>query len=197
MLRRKTSQSWPKSTHDATPQQKKAWCSTARVGLQCARGFKGRGGNAGWTESNKLRTRRSKALQASVCHHKVQNELATKGVLIRQHVDSADWDVTKDAQERFPNGFSTWIAKHVTNFCGVGKMMKIWKMWDNSRCQRSDLEVEIAQHALVCPNVDMRNEFGDPMDGGTGKMACRPRHMPRTHGLSNNNSGHARQKGAF
>ena len=106
----------------------------------------------------------SAAIQNLVCKEMMQNKLHTKRVLDRECFDLVDWDAIKDAQTCYPNDFSLWISKHVAGFCGVGKMMFRWDMWDNNRCPSCDMEKETAQHMLVCNNVDMQTEFSEAME---------------------------------
>ena len=89
----------------------------------------------------------------------MQNKLHSKHMLDSEHFDLVDWDAIDDAQTHYLSGFSLWMSKQVTGFCGVGKMMFKWNMWDNSRCPGCDMEEETARHLLVCNNVDMKTEF--------------------------------------
>jgi len=94
----------------------------------------------------------------------MQRKLHKKGVLDSADFNRVDWDATGDAQAHFPDGFSVWISKHVTNCCGAGKTMLTWKMWDHSKCPGCDAEGEVARHVLVCPNQEMEMEFHEALD---------------------------------
>lgn len=80
-------------------------------------------------------------------------------MLCQQCFNLVDWGAINDAQTCCPDGFSLWISKHVTSFCGIGKIMLRWEMWDNNRCPGCDMENEVAQPVLVCDNVKMQSEF--------------------------------------
>ena len=94
----------------------------------------------------------------------MRKKLHTKGILSQEYFDLVDWDAIKDAQMYYPNGFSLWIAKHVTGFCGVGKMLFRWGHWTNNHCPCCDMECETSRHILVCRDEEMATEFHNSVE---------------------------------
>jgi hypothetical protein len=45
-----------------------------------------------------------------------------------------DWDAIRDATTTAPDLFNLWMTKQVSGHCGIGKMMKLWKFWEESKC---------------------------------------------------------------
>ena len=74
--------------------------------------------------------------------------------LHRDIFDCVDWDANDDAFSNAPTLFSLWATKHISSICGVGKMMKIWKYWDDSACLSCDESVETTHHVMLCPCVE-------------------------------------------
>ena len=102
----------------------------------------------------------AQAMRRSTYGKMMQKKLHKKGVLDRADFERVDWDAVGDAQAHFLDGFLTWMSKHVTNFCGVGKTMLRWKMWDHSKCPPGcDADNKEAHHILVCPDAEMGQEF--------------------------------------
>jgi hypothetical protein len=47
-----------------------------------------------------------------------------------------------------------WLSKWMTGFCGVGKMLKIYKHQKHSKCPRCMANDEDTSHVLRCPHND-------------------------------------------
>jgi hypothetical protein len=43
------------------------------------------------------------------------------------------------------------MTKQVSGHCGVGKLMKLWKFWEESRCHSCGAPVEDVPHTLLPP----------------------------------------------
>lgn len=106
----------------------------------------------------------SAATRKSVHSSMMQEKPQKKGVLSRNCFDMVDWDAIGDAQALFPEGFLKWISKHVTSFCGAGKMIKIWEVLDNGQCPGCNMENEEARHVLACNNADVISKFSMAME---------------------------------
>ena len=50
-----------------------------------------------------------------------------------------------------------WVTKHVSGFCGTGKMMKRWKQRETAKCPRCDEEIEDARHVWKCQGSGANN----------------------------------------
>jgi hypothetical protein len=51
-----------------------------------------------------------------------------------QRPTAINWDTINKAIYSLPFGQKRWLVKHVTGFCGVGKVMERCKDWDHSKC---------------------------------------------------------------
>ena len=112
-----------------------------------------------WVDGVKQTTDPSDAIRASIFSDMMRNKLHAKNALPAPFFDLVDWDAVEDAQAYYPNGFSLWMSKQVTGFCGVGKMMCRWGHWNTNQCPCCDAEIETAQHILVCTDPEMTDEF--------------------------------------
>ena len=57
-----------------------------------------------------------------------------------------------------------WVAKHVSGFCGVGKMMHRWGLWTKPNCPRCPAEVESTTHVWECPAPDAQVVWEQSID---------------------------------
>jgi hypothetical protein len=57
------------------------------------------------------------------------------------------------------------MTKQVSGHCGVGKMMKRWKFWDNSKCHSCDEPNEDTCHILYCLHEDCRRAWDEAVVG--------------------------------
>jgi hypothetical protein len=64
--------------------------------------------------------------------------------------DLVDWDVIDLAMVGFPEMFRLWASKHMSHFCGVGRMQFICRFWDHSRCPRCQQDNETTEHVILC-----------------------------------------------
>jgi len=76
-----------------------------------------------------------------------------------------DWKANAAALENAPTLFSLWATKHISGFCGVGKMMKHWNFWDDNKCLNCPETVEDAVHILLCPYQDRVDAWEDAVNG--------------------------------
>ena len=69
--------------------------------------------------------------------------------------DLIDWDAMDDATHTQSDMFNLCMMKQIGGFCGVGKMMKQWGFWEDSKCHSCDEVSEAdAEHILYCPHLD-------------------------------------------
>lgn len=47
-----------------------------------------------------------------------------------------------------------WLSKHCTDFCGVGKKLKVYKFQTYSNCPRCGKNVETPTHVIKCHHID-------------------------------------------
>ena len=65
-----------------------------------------------------------------------------------------------------PLFFQMWVAKHASEFCGVGRMMKIWGFWQEDACPCClSGEVEMVGHLLHCLAARMQTAFDNGVQG--------------------------------
>ena len=58
------------------------------------------------------------------------------------------------AMKALPLQQQQWVSKHVSGFCGVGKMMKLWKKWPDSSCPRCGEAIEDSAHVWQCQETN-------------------------------------------
>lgn len=68
--------------------------------------------------------------------------------------DAIDWTATADVMNALPRPRRIWVAKHVSGFCGTGKMMQRWKKRPSAACPRCGTECEDATHVWRCPEKE-------------------------------------------
>ena len=73
------------------------------------------------------------------CKHQLMDELIT----------SINWDACHQSITSLPFGKRRWLVKHVTGFCGVGKMELLRGNQDHDECPRCGLS-EDAPHVVHC-----------------------------------------------
>jgi hypothetical protein len=75
--------------------------------------------------------------------------------------DLVDWQAVHRSLSDFPEMFRVWASKHMSRFCGVGRMQKICGFWDHSRCPRCQEDNETTTHVLVCNGGGATQEWVD------------------------------------
>jgi hypothetical protein len=60
---------------------------------------------------------------------------------------------------RSPSFFCTWVMKHVTSECGVGRKMLRWKLWDMDACPCCKALDEMTTHYPFCEATDMMEAY--------------------------------------
>ena len=61
--------------------------------------------------------------------------------------------------EKQTREFKLWFTKHVTNFCGIGKMMKRMKLWSDDLCPCCrQIPEHSTNHLYICPHPTIRNK---------------------------------------
>jgi hypothetical protein len=70
-----------------------------------------------------------------------------------------DWQSVHTSLKGFPEMFRVWASKHMSRFCGVGRMQHICSFWDNSHCPRCKEDNETTTHVLICPDEDAGREW--------------------------------------
>jgi hypothetical protein len=73
-----------------------------------------------------------------------------KGRFLSGSSTGVDWEACESAMRNASITRRQWIVKHSSGWCGVGKMLKLWKEWDNSDCPRCGA-FEDARHVWRCP----------------------------------------------
>jgi hypothetical protein len=73
--------------------------------------------------------------------------------------DLVDWQAVHRSLDEFSEMFKVWASKHMSRFCGVGRMQKICGFWDNSRCPRCQQEDETTTHVIVCTGSGAEQEW--------------------------------------
>jgi hypothetical protein len=73
--------------------------------------------------------------------------------------DLVDWDAVEKVMNDFPEMFQLWAAKHMSHFCGTGRMQLICGFWDHSRCPHCQQDNETTMHILFCNGHGANQEW--------------------------------------
>ena len=87
-----------------------------------------------WVHGIKATTDPSELIEQEVYGMELQKWLHDRECLHWDMFDCIDWEANMNALSNALTLFSLWAMKHVSGICGVGKMMKIWKYWEDSAC---------------------------------------------------------------
>jgi hypothetical protein len=71
-------------------------------------------------------------------------------------IPNIDWVLIGAAFKSLTNAKKRRVTKHASGHFGCGKMMKIWKFQDHSKCPRCPEPYEDPQHILCCPAPSAR-----------------------------------------
>jgi hypothetical protein len=74
----------------------------------------------------------------------------TRARIAREAISEVDWGACGRALGSASLSRRTWVSKHATGFCGVGKMMFRWGKWPSAACPRCEDPVETASHVWSC-----------------------------------------------
>lgn len=70
-----------------------------------------------------------------------------------------DFDPLENYLSSHSRAFSLWYVKHWTNFCGIGKMQKRMRLWNNDLCPCCNVVPEHSTvHLFLCPAPNIRDK---------------------------------------
>ena len=70
--------------------------------------------------------------------------------------DRVCWPDLKRTLDTKPRMYQLWYAKQGSGYCGTGKMMKRWRMTEDSRCPNCNKPSEDAAHLNVCRSKERK-----------------------------------------
>ena len=108
-----------------------------------------------------------RTLQNYIHNNEMKKFLIRKGVLTSLTYDCVDWKSNGTAMRALSFSERTWVTKHVSGFCGCGKMMERCKQWETSACPRCGDCVEDNWHVLWCNETvarSMRHKLTQAVD---------------------------------
>ena len=89
----------------------------------------------------------------------MRDYLHRRNFLPRHLFSHIDWPGIQLAADSLPRLFNMWAAKNACNWCGVGKMMYLWKEWTTHNCPCCGEPQETARHVPTCPDERMRRSW--------------------------------------
>ena len=95
-------------------------------------------------------------LQNYVNDSAMKKFLVRKGTLTNLTYDYVDWRSNGTAMRGLSFNERIWVTKHVSGFCGCGKMMERYKQWETSTCPRCGDCIEDNWHVLWCDETIAR-----------------------------------------
>ena len=96
-------------------------------------------------------------LQTYVHDRDIEEFLIRKGTIDKETYRCIDWSANGTAMKALSFYERTWVTKHVSGFCGCGKMMVRCKKWDSPACPRCGDCVEDNWHVLWCDETIARS----------------------------------------
>ena len=57
-----------------------------------------------------------------------------------------------------------WLYKYITEICGVGIMLQVWKYQAHNSCPRCRMEQENAEHMIRCKALDAMLIWNEAID---------------------------------
>jgi hypothetical protein len=70
-----------------------------------------------------------------------------------------DWEPSRMAMKKLPQGYRRWMVKQLSGHIGVGHMLKKRKWQDHSRCPLCNTKNENTSHLLLCQNRASKENF--------------------------------------
>ena len=107
------------------------------------------------------------AVQWCVFGADLKAKLDKNKILGATFFESVDCNAVEDAFATFPTLYQLWASKHVSGFCGVGKMMNHWRFWDHNKCPCCEMEVvvETKEYLIKCPDPWCADTWENFMEG--------------------------------
>jgi hypothetical protein len=75
-----------------------------------------------------------------------------------------DWEPSRMAMKKLPQGYQRWMVKQLSAHIGVGHKLKKRKWQDHSRCPLCNTEYEKTSHVLLCQNRASKENFKKTLD---------------------------------
>jgi len=104
-----------------------------------------------WSDALKLVNDLDSKLYDIMHSTEVENYWTRKGKFPEQLASHIHWEAIEKAMKTSSLARRTFITKHATGMCGVGKFMKRWGKRDTNACPRCG-EPENAAHVWICPH---------------------------------------------
>jgi hypothetical protein len=96
------------------------------------------------------------AIPNHMFHQAIAKELDRKGTLPYTAFGYVNWNAMDSTLAHRSPSFCTWVTKHVTGECGVGRKMLRWKLWDMDACPCCKTGAdEMTTHYPFCEATDM------------------------------------------
>jgi hypothetical protein len=73
--------------------------------------------------------------------------------------DLVDWWAVQRLMDKLPEMFRLWVSKHMSCFCGVGRMQLICSFWEHSNCPQCYEEYETTTYVFTCDGDDVLLEW--------------------------------------
>ena len=140
---------WARLNVDMDTQAKCHWEEHYATAQQCQQYIQGEPWPV-WIGGNKI----CHSLRTQILDH-INGTVAREWWLEKKTIPAGasslvDWEVGAVALQQSKHGRRHWAVKHSSGFCGVGKMMALWKKWPSANCPRCGIPNETAAHVWTC-----------------------------------------------
>jgi hypothetical protein len=102
-----------------------------------------------WIEGKKLSHLDKQKLYELTFAERTKAYWHQKHRLPHESIVSINWDACSEAMSKLPFGKRRWLLKHITGFCGIGKMERRRGHQDHDECPRCG-HSENTEHVLTC-----------------------------------------------
>ena len=106
-----------------------------------------------WLGGRKIQSHFRSKIRRHIGHHHLRKYLYDKGHISWHTYPLLDWDTLHKFMLAQSQEFCLWYAKHWTNFCGIGKMMRRTGLWQSDLCPCCRrIPEKSTTHLFLCPH---------------------------------------------
>jgi hypothetical protein len=103
-----------------------------------------------WTAGEKICNHLVSRVRETLTTKRITDYWIGKGRFSAVTLALVDWEAVRMAINGSKLSRRHWVSKQVSGFCGVGKMMQLWKKQQHAHCPRCNHPIEDAAHVLQC-----------------------------------------------
>ena len=114
--------------------------------------------------NDKVTGRPKELLHEALYAQQMKAKLHKDGSLDASLFDTVDWRSIGAATQYRSKAFRTWMTKHVSGECGVGRKMKLWGFKDTDACPCCGTPDETTHHVVHCQDERMQAAYTEAVE---------------------------------